>query len=179
MHSIEDNKEYLNNKHLLQVKNMKYLGIIIDNKITFREHITHATEKCRKIIFALSKSAKLNWGLSHKALKTLYTGGIQPLFLYGAPVWAEIIEKKSHKKKITRVQRLINIKVAKAYRTISNDTLCIITGLTPIHIKLKETAERYKIVSGNRRKNAVIDHDKPPKQWLHPAAWIIATGNEK
>ena len=58
---------YLNNK-LLQVKNMKYLGIIIDNKLTFREHITHATEKCRKIIFALSRSAKLNCGLSHKAL---------------------------------------------------------------------------------------------------------------
>jgi hypothetical protein len=100
---------YLNNKHLRQVKNMKYLGIIIDNKLTFREHITHVTEKCRKIIFALSKLAKLNWGLSHKALKTLYTGGIQPLLLYGAPVWAEIIEKESYRKKITRVQRLINM----------------------------------------------------------------------
>jgi hypothetical protein len=102
---------------------MKYLGIIIGNKLTFREHITHSTEKCRKIIFALSKSAKLNWGLSHKALKTLYTGGIQPLFLYGAPVWAEILEKTSHRKKLTRVQRLINIKIAKAYRTVSNDTV--------------------------------------------------------
>jgi hypothetical protein len=97
---------------------MKYLGIIIDNKLTFREHITHLTEKCRKIIFALSKSAKLNWGLSHKALKTLYTGGIQPLLLYGAPVWAEILEKTSHRKKLTRLQRLINIKIAKAYRKV-------------------------------------------------------------
>jgi len=73
---------YLNNKLLQHVKNMKYLGIIIDNKLTFREHITHATEKCRKIIFVLPRSAKLTWGLSHKVLKTLYTGGIQPLLLY-------------------------------------------------------------------------------------------------
>jgi len=43
---------YLNNKLHQQVKNTKYLGII-DNKLTFREYITHATEKCRKIIFAL------------------------------------------------------------------------------------------------------------------------------
>jgi hypothetical protein len=56
----KDLEVYLNNKHLRQVKTMKYLGIIIDNKLTFREHITHVTEKCRKIIFALSKSAKLN-----------------------------------------------------------------------------------------------------------------------
>jgi hypothetical protein len=141
---------------------MKYLGVIIDNKLTFREHITHVTEKCRKIIFALSKSAKLNWGLSHKALKTLYTGGIQLLLLYGAPVWAEILEKTSHRIKLTRVQRLINIKIAKAYRTVSNEALCIITGLTPIHIKIQETVELYKIVRGNRYKNLPIDHDKPP-----------------
>jgi hypothetical protein len=48
------------NKHLRQVKNMNYLGIITENKLTFRDHVTHATEKCRKIIFALSKSTKLN-----------------------------------------------------------------------------------------------------------------------
>jgi len=109
---------YLNNKLLRRVKTMKYLGIIIDSKLTFKEHITQATEKCRKIIFALSKSAKLNWGLGHKALKTLYTGGIQPLLLYGAPVWAETIDKKSYRKELTRVQRLINIKIVKAYRTV-------------------------------------------------------------
>jgi len=34
---------YLNNKLLRQVKTMKYLGIIIDKKRTFREHITQAT----------------------------------------------------------------------------------------------------------------------------------------
>ena len=97
---------------------MKYLCIIIDKKLTFREHIKQATDKCRKLIFALSRSAKLNWGLSHKALKTLYTGGIQPLLLYGVPVWAETEEKASYRKMLTRVQRLINIKIAKAYRTV-------------------------------------------------------------
>jgi hypothetical protein len=145
----------------------------------FREHITHATEKCRKIIFALSKPAKLNWGLGHKALKQLYTGGIQLLLLYGASVWAEILEKTSHREKLIRTQRLINIKDAKAYRTVSNDALCIITGLTPIHIKIKESAELYNIVRGNRHKNSPIDHDKLPKHWLHPAARITATDNKE
>jgi hypothetical protein len=64
----KDLEVYLNNKQLRQVKTMKYLGVIIDNKLTLREHITHVTEKYRKI-FALSKSTKLNWGLGHKALK--------------------------------------------------------------------------------------------------------------
>jgi hypothetical protein len=173
----KDLEVYLNNKHLRQVKTIKYLGVIIDNKLTFREHITHVTEKCRKIIFALSKSANQNLGLSHKALKNTIYGRIQPLFLYGAPVWAEILEKTSHRIKLSRVQRLINIKIAKAYRTVSNKALCIITVLTPIHIKIQKTVELYKIVRGNRYKNLPIDHDKLPRQWLHPAASIIATGD--
>jgi len=75
---------------------------------------------------------------------------------------------------LTRAQRLINIKIAKAYRTVSNEALCIITGLKPIHIKIKETAELYNIGLGNSYKNLQINHDKPPKQWLHPADRTIA-----
>jgi len=58
---------------------------------------------------------------------------------------------------------------------VSNEEICVITGVTPIHIKIKEKAEHYKIVRWNRHNNLQIDHDKPPKQWLHPADWIIAT----
>jgi len=42
--------------------------------------------KCVKLIFALSRSAKVTWGLGHKALKTIYKGGILPLMLYRAAV---------------------------------------------------------------------------------------------
>jgi len=79
------------------VHSTKYLGIIFDTKLNFREHINYTTEKCTKLIFALSKSAKLNWGLKHVALKTIYTGGILPLLLYGAPVWRKAIDKASYK----------------------------------------------------------------------------------
>ena len=70
----KENKEvkiYINNKPLLQVGSMKYLGIIFDHKLTFREHIKYMAKKCTKLIFLLSKSARLNWGLQHAALKTI------------------------------------------------------------------------------------------------------------
>jgi len=51
---------YLNNKPLEQVHRLVYLSILIDCKRTFREHINHMTEKCTKLVFALSRSAKLN-----------------------------------------------------------------------------------------------------------------------
>ena len=70
------NKIYLNNRPLTRVISMKYLGIIFDHKLTVREHINCMAEKCTKLIISLSKSAKLNWGHQHAALKSIYTGAI-------------------------------------------------------------------------------------------------------
>jgi len=83
----KDVEIYLNNKSLEQVNSIKYLGIIFDRKMTFRDHVNYLEEKCTKLIFTLSKSAKVTWGLKYESLKTVYKGGILPLLLYGAAVW--------------------------------------------------------------------------------------------
>jgi len=175
----KENKEigvYINNKKLKQVNNLKYLGIIFDNKLTFKEHIKHIEEKCTKLIFSLSKSAKLTWGLKHKALKTIYTGAILPLMTYGAPVWKDTLNNASYKARLTRIQRLMNIKIAKAYRTVSNEALCVITGLTPIHIKIQEIAKIYDI---SKRKDEQHDGETEPHNWIHPAKNIaVIEGHE-
>jgi len=72
------------------------------------------------------KSAKVTWGLKHEALKTIYTGGILPPILCGAPVWKSVLDITSYKAKLIRIQRLINIRIAKAYHTVSNKALCVI-----------------------------------------------------
>jgi hypothetical protein len=85
----KENKEisvYVNKKIIEHVQKIKYLGIFIDSKLNFREHIIHISSKCTKLIHALSRSAKQNWGLSHVALHTIYKGAIITLMLYGAPV---------------------------------------------------------------------------------------------
>jgi len=50
---------------------MKYLGIIIDHKFRFKKHINYAPERCTKLIYNLSKMAKLSWGIKHVAIKTI------------------------------------------------------------------------------------------------------------
>lgn len=159
---------------------MKYLGIIFDSKLTFRERVNYMTEKCTKLISALSKSAKINWGLKHAALKTIYRGGILPLLLYGAPVWGKVIDKACYKLKLIRVQRLINIKIAKAYRTVSNEALCIIIGLTPLDITIQEAIEYYQLTKGSNKEGTLVDRDTEVKYWHHPAETITlpAENNE-
>jgi len=46
---------------------------------------------------------------------------------------------------LQRVQRLINIKIAKAHRTISFKASCIMAGFPPIGIVIEEKARLYKV----------------------------------
>jgi len=62
---------YLKNNILEEVNKIRYLGIIFDSKILFREHISYMKEKCVILIFALSRSGKVTWGLRHETLETI------------------------------------------------------------------------------------------------------------
>jgi len=39
----------------------------------------------------LARTANLQWGLGHKALKTIYEKAVVPILTYGAPIWVEVI----------------------------------------------------------------------------------------
>jgi len=115
---------YLNNKCLEQVSEIKYLEIYFDSRISFDRHVDYITGKCIyiiciSIINMLAKSAKLKWGMGYRAPKVIYTGAIEPILTYGAPIWDKNLTKQNNLRKYHRVQRMMNIKIAKAFRTLS------------------------------------------------------------
>ena len=145
----------------------------MDSKLNFREHIMYTAGKCTKLIHALTKSAKLSWGLNHEALHAIYRGTILPLVLYGVPIWIGAMGKKCNQILYNRVQRLVNIKIAKDYGTTSNEALCILTGTTLSEIKAEEAANLYRITSD--RQNRQLDHEVEPKDWTQPADSELAS----
>ena len=122
---------------------MKYVGIYFDNRLNFHKHIEHTTKKSRKMIYMLGKTAKLNWGLGHKSLKPIYEGALVPVMTYGT-VWEEAIKKQRLLRKMQSSQRLINIKITKAYRTISYEASCMLAGVQPIGIEIEGKTCLYK-----------------------------------
>jgi hypothetical protein len=133
---------YLNNKPLEQVTKLKYLRIILDHKFRFSEHVTYIAERCGKLIHSLARVARMT-GIKHTAMETIYKGSIMPLLTYGAPVWIEAMNHDYNRRKYIRVQCLINISMAKPYRTTSSEALCMVTAMAPITIKLDERVKRY------------------------------------
>jgi len=85
---------YLNNKRLEQVSELKYLGIYFDNRFSFDRKVDYITGKCTPIINMLANSAKIKWGLGHRTLKVMYNGRVEPLLIYGKPVWEKVLTKQ-------------------------------------------------------------------------------------
>ena len=64
---------------------------------------------------------------------------------------------------------MINIKGAKACRTISFEASCMMAGIPPIRIVLEEKARLYKIKHNAERNEYECDTPLPIKEWPHPA----------
>jgi hypothetical protein len=78
-------------------------------------------------------------------------------------------ETQRHKTK--RVQRLINIKIAKAYRTTSHEAPCVLTGITTILIERGNQVKIYHSTRGNAKSE---QYDAPIHycQQNHPATTL-------
>ena len=72
----------------------------------------------------------LPWGIKHAAFATTYKGAVLPMVTYGVPAWIDVMKYEHNRHKYIRV-RLINIRMATAYRTTSSEQLCNLTGMTP------------------------------------------------
>jgi hypothetical protein len=71
------------------VKEMKFLEIYLDSRLTFDNHIKYIAENFTKLVYVLGKSAQLQWVLDHKSHKIIYEGALIPKQTYEATVWEE------------------------------------------------------------------------------------------
>jgi hypothetical protein len=70
---------------------------------------------------------------------------------------------------------VINIKIAKAYRTISYEASCVMAGVPPIGIVIKGTAQLCERKQGIESSDHVCDMPLPVNEWPHPARRVYIT----
>ena len=101
MRNNNDNLSYvLNGETACSSNSAKYLGITIDNQLSFKTHISNLESKIARSVGVI---AKLSYYLPHNILFTLYYSLVQSHFLYTLPIWAS-----THKPYLTKLQRLQN-----------------------------------------------------------------------
>ena len=145
MHKQQDKINIYINHELLEGKKFtKYLGLLIDNKLTWENHIEHVNFKLSKGIGIL---AKLRHFVSEDILRKLYNAFIQPHVDYGLLLWGNAFDTHLHK---------IATKLNKAIRIIS---------FKDQHEAAQPLFKRHKILDLNN--NIKYNHSKFMWKYVH------------
>ena len=86
-------------------KYVKYLGVYIDQKLTWSKHIEIKTEKSIKTMGFCRRAIGDRWGLGPAHILWILLSIIHPIFLQGVLVWWEATDKTNHVTKMTKNNR--------------------------------------------------------------------------
>lgn len=90
----------LNNDVITRLHHVNFLGVLIDDKLTWNVHISHISKKISKGIGIICKAKKV---MECKTLRTLYFSFIHPYITYGIEIWGR--SAAVHLNTILRLQK--------------------------------------------------------------------------
>ena len=85
---------FLYRQHLALVSSASYLGVIIDTKLTFNNHLDHACKKANSVLAFLLRNFRL---CQRKIKSDVYLTYVRPILEYAVSVWAPHIKRSIHK----------------------------------------------------------------------------------
>ncbi|CAG5092705.1 Similar to X-element\ORF2: Probable RNA-directed DNA polymerase from transposon X-element (Drosophila melanogaster) [Cotesia congregata] len=151
----EDNLTININNTIIEPKtNAKYLGVILDNKLTYVSHINKACSNAKSIKHILYPLIGHRSKLSIKNKLILYKSMIKPILLYAAPIWSSASNININKIKTIENKILRMISNARLYER--NDSIKSRLNIDEIYNDIhKRTQDFYN----NRTKNLEILQD--------------------
>ena len=109
-------------KTLERVAKFNYLGVVLDENLSWTGHVKYVSSKISRRLGLLSRIRSC---LTLEASKQVYTSLLQPLFDYADVAWVEISEGCCKE-----LQRLLNCAVRIMLpKNTSNDTFCVLNRL--------------------------------------------------
>ncbi|GFW62661.1 probable RNA-directed DNA polymerase from transposon X-element [Trichonephila clavipes] len=109
------------NKQIPWSQEAKYLGIIFDTHLTWKQHILYVRDKIRKIMFKLYPLIGRNSHLSIENKVLLYTAVMRPILAYACPVWG--YAAKTNINILDTLQNSLIRMIVKATRYMRNDDI--------------------------------------------------------
>lgn len=148
------------------VRSLKHLGVMLDDRLTFGSHVEYACKKASMAISALSRMMS-NSSAVYASKRKLLASVAVSILRYGGPAWASALGTDCHRGKLESTHRLMCLRVASAYRTVSRDAVCVIASMMPIGIVVMEDVECFdqRGTSGVRRTIRLASMVRWQREW--------------
>jgi len=125
---------------------LKYLGVILDRKLTFTPHFDYAIAKTSKITGALT-GLMPNLRGPCESKRKLFSNVTLSVLLYGAPVWSSYLYKNRRMlNKMDQSLKLICNRVICAYRTVSLEAATLLARILPVSLQADYRRRVYERV---------------------------------
>ena len=139
---------YINNFKIPIVTHFKYLGLILDNKLSWFHHATYLRTKILQSSNNVRRVAPSRWGAPNVFLKLWYHAVSEKQLTYAAASW--YTSPTCHlKRKLISIQRILLLQITRAYRSVSNQALSVISGILPIDLELERVSLYFKCIKLN------------------------------
>ncbi|XP_015116123.1 uncharacterized protein LOC107040517 [Diachasma alloeum] len=119
-----------------------YLGVMIDPRLNFK-HVEHVAIKASWVRTLLSRLISNIEGSQQKR-RALLSTVVTSVLNYGIPIWADALQFQKSRRKIAPVYRQSVLRVASAYRIVSEDAVCVIAGMLSIEVLAEKRTRLYQ-----------------------------------
>ncbi|KAL7726428.1 hypothetical protein ACLKA6_004568 [Drosophila palustris] len=126
-------------------KEAKYLGVILDSKLSWKRNSEERMKKALQAFYVCKKTFGKRWGLQPRINYWFYTAVVRPILTYGALVWWEAARTDSHLRYLQKVQRLACLGITGCVRSTPQAALDVILNLDPIGVFLQHSAARSAV----------------------------------
>ena len=150
-------------------REMRYLGVRLDSRLNFSAQMKYAADKTAKITGMLSK-LMANVGGPTQSKRKLLMATTNSVLLYGSEIWGDKMTVGARRQTLLPVQRTAALRVASAYRTVSESAVMVISGTIPIDLLAQERkklwdAKKSAIVSVTKNDARIETMDRWQQRW--------------
>jgi hypothetical protein len=140
----------LNGVTIQPVHHTHFLGIIMDQELTWKEHAVYAIAKGTEYVLRIRQLSRTTMGIPTKLMHQLNLTVAVPKFAYSADIWFRLIFRRGSNvnvtqrgskgivKKLTSMQRIAALSITSAMRTSPTDVLEAHANLLPIPLLLQK-----------------------------------------
>nr|CAH7724524.1 unnamed protein product [Callosobruchus chinensis] len=112
-------------------REVKYLGIKLDDKLTWNSHIESITSRSQITLITMRRAIGCTWGLTPSMIYWLYTRVIRPIMVYSAIVWWLKVHQSSASKALSKVQRAACLSITGATKGSPTAALEVLLNIHP------------------------------------------------
>ena len=130
----------------------KYLGVILDQELRFKEHVAYTLAKGTAWVTQFRRLSRPTVGMPSRFARQLFKAIAVPRMLYAADIFLTPVDSRpehgrtsgsvGHIAKLARVQRTAAIHATGAMRTTATDVLDAHADLLPFHILINQICHR-------------------------------------